>query len=245
MLTVRVKEMQLKRGLARKVLALSGLLGPPGRSALRLVDQGQRRGAGDAQCQEWLGTPSKAALETLKRGKIAQRARAEVGAAGRSGRRAVPRVVAAREEEIELVASCLETLENVWVRGSRRRSAGTRSVLLGPAGDRGAGAVPRVDREVGRGGAIVNHQVMPASVKGKPARRESVRSRLAKSQPGVCGASGVRAQGAVEKEERREGGDVPRPTWLALACSPLLVLERGRRRGFATKKIAQGPAVRS
>ena len=95
MLTVRVTEMQLKRGLARKALVLSGLLGPPGRSALPLVDQGQRRGAGDAQFQEWLGTPSKAALETLKREKIAQRACAEVGAAGRSGRRAVPRVVAA------------------------------------------------------------------------------------------------------------------------------------------------------
>ena len=67
MLTVRVKEMQLKRGLARKVLALSGLLGPPGRSALRLVDQGQRRGVGDAQFQEWLGTPLKAVLEPLKR----------------------------------------------------------------------------------------------------------------------------------------------------------------------------------
>ena len=245
MLTVRVTVMQLKRGLARRALALSGLLGRPGRSALPLVDRGQRRGAGDAQCQEWLGTPSKAALETLKREKIAQRARAEVGAPGRSGRRAVPRVVVAREEEIELVASCLETLGNVWVRGSRRRSAGTRCVLLGPAGDRGAGAVPRVDQEVGRGGAIVNHQVMPANVKGKLARREFVRSRLARSQLGVCGASGVPAQGAVEKEERRGGGDVPLPTWLDLACSPRLVLERGRRRGCAGKKIAPGLAVKS
>ena len=82
-------------------------------------------------------------------------------------------------------------------------------------------------------------------MKGKLARREFVRSRLAKSQPGVRGASGVRAQGAVEKEERRGGGDVPLPTWLDLACSPLLVLELGRRRGCATKKIARGPAVRT
>ena len=97
-----------------------------------------------------------------------------------------------------------------------------------------------VEEEPGRGGASVNPQVMPASVKAFLLSRESVKVSHVDSRSGANGEGGGRAQGAADLEERLEGGDVPLQMLQGLACSTHPVLGLGRRRGCAERRIALG-----
>ena len=106
------------------------------------------------------------------------------------------------------------------------------------------GAAQHVEEETGSGGANVNPQVMPTSVSVNLLSRESVRISHANSRSGVDGESGGPAQGAAEREERQEEGNVSLLVLQGLAYSLHLVLGLGRRRGCAKGRIALGQAAR-
>ena len=121
----------------------------------------------------------------------------------------------------------------------------SRFAHRGQPGETGEGAVQPVGEEAGRGGANVNHRAMRASVLASLLIRESVkmsREFVRKSRSGADGESGVRVQGAAERGEKREGGDVG--TLQGSVCSPPLVPGLGRRRGGAKGRIARGQDAR-
>ena len=236
----RATGMPQRRGLARKEPALSGPLGPPGRNAQPRVGLDPKREVVDVLCLEWQDTQLKAVLVTLRKGKTAQRELVEDGESGKSGRHAVLHAVGGRRAGRGCVVFCQETQGNAWAKGSRRRNVESRFAHRGHPGETGEGAVQPVEEEPGRGGASVNPQVMPASVKAFLLSRESVKVSHAKSRSGANGEGGGRAQGAADLEERLEGGDVPLQMLQGLACSTHPVLGLGRRRGCAERRIALG-----